>query len=453
MPKRPPTPTPLPAELARPRRVARTETMATVTTNASESEWTSPMRPRLGSVGWSPQGPGPIAANGTLNGMSTAKEEPVTPRLSIVDGTRTLVLVAPRASEKSVNEDAAEGDGDVAEGSKDGLKTEVVYTSDADERENLDIPLSPGMETTTMRLARLRHEENGGVPDIKPLTLPHPRPRVLPPFPWPSLISHLHNDRPRTALDFPLPKSKVRRYTRSRESSPGYTSDPEERRQEGVGLRASQADARRRRARAKLEEPEKSFCTQPGSDANLSSAADGRLPPSPAMPLVPSAAADVQSVLGKAWAALPAWLLAMSPLRLGTVATALLLIVLVVGTLRRAALGRRCAPATMSSEQATASKEMAGVAALVVVSEKGRWPRMTTLAVDAPMPMLYASEAPVSMAKLILSRQVSRRPSFPSPRRSRARISLPATAPHSVASPSAPLSPLGRWMARTDPHA
>ncbi|KAF7300357.1 hypothetical protein HMN09_00919000 [Mycena chlorophos] len=332
MPKRPPTPTPLSAEHARPRRVARTETMATVTTNASE--WTSPIRPRLGSVGWSPQGP--IVANGTLNGRPTAtrKQEPVTPRLSIADGTRTLVVVpVPGAGEKSVDDDDAErGENEDACGSE----PEVVYTSDADEREKLDIPLSPGMERT----------------------------RTL-----------------------------------------------------------------------------------------ISAASSAAPPPSPAMPLVPSAAADVQSVLGNAWAALPAGLLAVSPLRLVTVATAVLLIVLVVGTVRRAALRRRCATAIMSSEKAMAPREMAGVAALVVVSEKGRRPRMTTLAVDAPMPTLYASEAPVSMAKLILSRQVSRRPSFPSPRRARPRISLPATGPHSAASPSAPLSPLGRWMARTDPHA
>ncbi|KAF7304192.1 hypothetical protein MIND_00651300 [Mycena indigotica] len=66
--------------------------------------------------------------------------------------------------------------------------------------------------------------------------------------------------------------------------------------------------------------------------------------------------------------------------------------------------------------------------------------RVLKLAVDAPLPAIYVSEVPASMAKLIMSRHTFRKASPPSPRRTRS-LSPPKTAARPSTAPSPPSAP------------
>ncbi|KAF7317437.1 hypothetical protein HMN09_00480400 [Mycena chlorophos] len=92
---------------------------------------------------------------------------------------------------------------------------------------------------------------------------------------------------------------------------------------------------------------------------------------------------------------------------------------------------------------ATASKpvvEMEEVS-LEVPAPRASRPQ-TTLNVDTPLPAVYISEEPASMAKLIMGRHMYRRPTLPSPRRTTPKHARSVSAPTiSYSPPSSSSSP------------
>nr|GAT60543.1 predicted protein [Mycena chlorophos] len=96
----------------------------------------------------------------------------------------------------------------------------------------------------------------------------------------------------------------------------------------------------------------------------------------------------------------------------------------------------RFANATASAKPVVEMEEVS----LEVPAPRASRPQ-TTLNVDTPLPALYISEEPASMAKLIMGRHMYRRPTLPSPRRTTPKHARSVSAPTISYSPPPSSSP------------